>query len=113
MFSELHLRTSGYGLPDAALFFVLGNTPYFIFVEAKANEGYVKSCTGKSKEYSDKGRGQIEMKYQAMWCFFNRGVMTNPKGTRILLEEKVHFGPVYTDDPNASRRLELNEGVKD
>jgi hypothetical protein len=113
LFSELHFGTSGYGLPDAALFFVIDQTAYFIFIEAKANETYVKTCMGKSKEYSDTGRGQIEMKYRAVWCFFNGVVRTNMKGIRVLHEERTLFGPVYPDDPNTFRDLEIKEGVKD
>lgn len=112
MFSELHFGTAGYGLPDAALFFVIAGTPYFLFMEAKANESYVKTCTGK-KNYSDTGRGQIELKYRAVWCFFKGVVTTNSKGVRQLQEDRSLFGPVYTDDPNASRCLEFKEGVKE
>jgi hypothetical protein len=48
-----------------------------------------------------------------VWCFFNGVVTTNAKGVRVLHEDNSLFRPVYTDDPNVARDLELREGVKD
>lgn len=67
IFSEFELGASGFGSPDGAISFKAGEKSYFIFIEAKFNETYEKSC-GKlevgRKGYNSTIKGQLELRYR-------------------------------------------------
>lgn len=68
-FSELHLGTRGFGVPDGAIYFALDDVPHLIMIEAKANDDYRYTTIGK--EYGKQTRGQLERHYRAVWLYKN------------------------------------------
>ena len=111
LFSELHFGTQGFGLPDAAIFCVADGQPTLVFIEAKMNSSYARASRGN--EYTASIRGQLELKFRAMWSFKQNWTRVNPKGEVVISESRAQFEKVYPDDPNVGRELVLRDGVKE
>jgi hypothetical protein len=123
VFSELVFGSKyGFGNPDGALYFEIGDVSHVIFYEAKINETYQQSCKGQS--YNSTILGQLELTWRLV-RLFHQGSSETYKGTKYI-EETDEFKSTYSDkdkfyDPSAEeedpslashRHLALKEGVK-
>jgi hypothetical protein len=117
IFSELDFGNKGFGNPDGALAFEVNNKKYFIFIEAKFNETYIKSCNGKN--YNSTIKGQIELKLR----FANQVYHKNDKYKNYVIENNllrdfykandIFYQKRAQDDTLGSfRKLMLKEGVE-
>lgn len=102
IYSELDLGKGGFGSPDGAVYFKIGEEAYFIFIEAKFNESYKQSC--KKKNYNSTLKGQLELKNRFVEALYGEDEKVEVKN--IIVKDFEN-----TESNESKRTLELKEGV--
>ena len=114
--SEFELGASGFGSPDGAISFKSGGKNYFIFIEAKFNETYEKSC-GKleigKKGYNSTIKGQLELRSRFAYSIlstkdFSYGCMINENPDEYFKNDVFYQ---KREEYISSRHLKLINGV--